>query len=93
MPKTVILGAARTPFGKMGGGLASHAVVALEHQRCVAIQGQQMVVQRLIQQPGAVDFRHVPLAGCPDVDERRWLRLVQPGFQVDGRNLLDPGRG
>src|SRR5215210_5736811 len=23
MPKTVILGAARTPFGKMGGGLAS----------------------------------------------------------------------
>ena len=23
MPKTVILGAARTPFGKMGGGLSS----------------------------------------------------------------------
>ena len=49
MPKTVILGAARTPIGKMGGGLSSLDATALGG---VAIEA---ALQRAIRSPDVAD--------------------------------------
>src|SRR3974390_2569844 len=49
MPKTVILGAARTPIGKMGGGLAS-----LEATELGAL-AMQAALERAAIEPGQVD--------------------------------------
>jgi acetyl-CoA C-acetyltransferase len=60
MPKTVILGAARTPFGKMGGGLASldatdlggTAIAAALERAAVAPQQVEQVVFGQVLQAG-----------------------------------------
>ena len=73
MPKTVILGAARTPFGKMGGGLASldatdlggtAIAAALERAEVAPEQVEQVVFGQVLQAgQGQVPSRHAQIKG------------------------------
>jgi acetyl-CoA C-acetyltransferase len=76
MPKTVILGAARTPFGKMGGGLASldatdlggtAIAAALERAAVAPDQVEQVVFGQVLQAgQGQVPSRQAQIkAGVP----------------------------
>src|SRR3954468_17639677 len=73
MPKTVILGAARTPFGKLGGGLASldatdlggHAIeAALERAEVAPEQVQHVVFGQVLQAgQGQIPSRQAQIKG------------------------------
>ena len=73
MPKTVILGTARTPFGKMGGALASfdatdlggHAIEhALERAEVSGDQVQHVVVGQVLQAgQGQIPSRQAQIKG------------------------------
>src|SRR5680860_518036 len=73
MPKTVILGTARTPFGKMGGALASfdatdlggHAIeCALERAEVSGDQVQHVVVGQVLQAgQGQIPSRQAQIKG------------------------------
>jgi acetyl-CoA C-acetyltransferase len=77
MPKTVILGAARTPIGKMGGGLASLEATelgavaieaALERARVAPEQVQHVVMGQVLQAgQGQIPSRQAQIkAGIPN---------------------------
>ncbi len=73
MPKTVILGAARTPFGKMGGGLASldatdlggtAIAAALERAEVAPEQVEQVVFGQVLQAgQGQIPSRQAQIKG------------------------------
>ena len=73
MPKTVILGAARTPFGKMGGGLASldatdlggtAIAAALERAEVAPQQVEQVVFGQVLQAgQGQIPSRQAQIKG------------------------------
>src|ERR671916_1609151 len=73
MPKTVILGAARTPFGKMGGGLASLDATdlggtaiaeALERAEVAPEQVQHVVMGQVLQAgQGQIPSRQAQIKG------------------------------
>jgi acetyl-CoA C-acetyltransferase len=73
MPKTVILGAARTPFGKMGGGLASldatelggtAIAAALERAEVAADQVEHVVFGQVLQAgQGQIPSRQAQIKG------------------------------
>src|SRR5918999_4920233 len=73
MPKTVILGAARTPFGKMGGGLAAldatdlggkAIAAALERAEVGPDQVQQVVFGQVLQAgQGQIPSRQAQIKG------------------------------
>src|ERR687894_2986856 len=73
MPKTVILGAARTPFGKMGGGLAAldatdlggkAIAAALERAEVGPDQVQQVVFGQVLQAAqGQIPSRQAQIKG------------------------------
>src|ERR687893_2178498 len=73
MPKTVILGAARTPFGKMGGGLAAldatdlggkAIAAALERAEVEPEQVQQVVFGQVLQAgQGQIPSRQAQIKG------------------------------
>ena len=90
MPRTVILGAARTPFGRLGGGLASPARAAAGHRR----RQRRAGARRRQPRPGrlrghgrgaAGRRRHDPVAsglGRSRLPGRRRLRHDQQGLRV-----------
>jgi acetyl-CoA C-acetyltransferase len=68
MPKTVILGAARTPFGKMGGGLASLDATDLGGTAIAAALDRAEVAPEQVQQ---VVFGQVLQAGQGQIPSRQ----------------------
>jgi acetyl-CoA C-acetyltransferase len=68
MPKTVILGAARTPFGKMGGGLASLDATELGGTAIAAALERAEVAP---EQVGHVAFGQVLQAGQGQIPSRQ----------------------
>src|SRR5919112_6189375 len=78
MPKTVILGAARTPFGKMGGALASQDATDLGG---TAIQAALERAEVAPDQVEHVVFGQVLQAGQGQVPRRQ--AQIQRGIQQD----------
>ena len=68
MPKTVILGAARTPFGKLGGALASVDATDLGGTAIAAALERAEVAPEQVQH---VVFGHVLQAGQGQVPSRQ----------------------
>ena len=68
MPKTVILGAARTPIGKMGGGLSTIDATELGATAITA------ALERAYVAPDEV--QHVVMRGGSEDVHRRCLNLV-----------------
>ena len=105
MPKTVILGTARTPFGKMGGALESLDATdlggiaiaeALERADVAPDQVEHVVFGQVLQAgQGQVPSRQAQIKGgiprrCPR-DRQQGLRLGHP-LGGPGRPV-DPRRG
>src|ERR671927_1495749 len=99
MPKTVILGAARTPIGKLGGGLASVDATelgataikaALERADVAPDQVQHVVMGQVIQAgQGQVPSRQAQIkAGIPkEVSSETINKVCASGMRAAG--LLD----
>ena len=58
--------------------------MAVEDQRRVAVQTEDVIALGLVEQPRAGDARHLPLLGRPDVDEFKRLTGVEQGFEFGG---------
>src|ERR671916_2021124 len=96
MPKTVILGAARTPFGKMGGGLASLDATdlggtaiaeALERAEVSGDQVQHVVVGQVLQAgQGQIPSRQAQIkAGIPkEVSSETVNKVCASGIRAAG---------
>src|SRR2546421_1022352 len=99
MPKTVILAAARTPIGKLGGGLASVDATdlggtaigaALERAEVAPDQVQQVVMGQVIQAgQGQIPSRQAQIkAGIPkDVSSETINKVCASGIRATG--MLD----
>src|ERR687892_320315 len=96
MPKTVILGAARTPFGKMGGGLASldatdlggtAIAAALERAEVTPEQVQHVVFGQVLQAgQGQIPSRQAQIkAGIPkEVSSETVNKVCASGIRSAG---------
>ena len=96
MPKTVILGTARTPFGKMGGALASmdatdlggHAIKhALERAEVAPDQVQHVIVGQVLQAgQGQIPSRQAQIkAGIPkEVSSETVNKVCASGIRAAG---------
>ena len=96
MPKTVILGTARTPFGKMGGALApldatelgGHAIEqALERAGVAPEQVQHVIVGQVLQAgQGQIPSRQAQIkAGIPkEVSSETVNKVCASGFRAAG---------
>jgi acetyl-CoA C-acetyltransferase len=96
MPKTVILGAARTPFGKMGGALASQDATdlggtaiqaALERAEVAPDQVQHVVFGQVLQAgQGQIPSRQAQIkAGIPkDVSSETVNKVCASGIRAAG---------
>jgi acetyl-CoA C-acetyltransferase len=96
MPKTVILGTARTPFGKMGGALASldatelggHAIKhALERAEVAPEQVQHVIVGQVLQAgQGQIPSRQAQIkAGIPkEVPSETINKVCASGIRAAG---------
>src|SRR3954469_19530344 len=94
MPKTVILGAARTPFGKMGGALASQDATdlggtaiqaALERAEVAPEQVQHVVFGQVLQAgQGQIPSRQAQIkAGIPkDVSSETVNKVCASGLRA-----------
>jgi len=101
MPKTVVLGAARTPFGKLGGGLSSldatdlgaHAVeAALERAEVAPSEVEGMAFGQVLQAgQGQVPSRQVQIkAGIPkEVPSETINKVCASGLRSAG--IIDQG--
>src|SRR5918998_510577 len=99
MPKTVILGAARTPFGKMGGGLSSldatelggtAIAAALERAEVAPDQVQHVVMGQVLQAgQGQIPSRQAQIkAGIPkEVSSETVNKVCASGVRAVG--ILD----
>ncbi len=96
MPKTVILGTARTPFGKMGGALATqdatdlggHAIKhALERAEVAPGQVQHVIVGQVLQAgQGQIPSRQAQIkAGIPnEVSSETINKVCASGIRAAG---------
>ena len=96
MPKTVILGAARTPFGKMGGALASQDATdlggtaiqaALERAEVAPDQVEHVVFGQVLQAgQGQIPSRQAQIkGGIPkEVSSETSTRCAPPGIRAAG---------